>query len=307
MSGLLSCRKCFHALLLSSALTVAGCQSGPSGLSVGGGGVAVSGEVAQSRHEHVFDAIDALVPVLNKRDVNLSSIPLDASLSSLLPQQSASGLSRGESLSRLAESYIVESGPYEFVQSDARTGRLEFRSIQNDMHVAFLVRSPTATEQAKNLRFVITDAIAQTALSTLVIDSAKGGAEKVKARFLDESLNYARFANNSASEDAAILAHLNGLDKTEQNRDDLLGLRALLRLRMGHDELAKPLVEQGIIRYPNSPRYYALASVILQRADQYGDAEKALLDSIMSNRFSRAQVTKSRTSVAAFLAMEKLI
>ena len=307
MSGLLSCRKWSQALLLTSAVAVAGCQSGPSGLSVGGGSVAVSGEVAQSRQEHVIDAIDALVPVLNKHDVNLSSIPLDASLSSLLPQQSTLGLAPDESLKSLAESYIVESGPYEFVQSDARTGRLEFRSIQNDMHVAFLVRSPTATEQAKNLRFVITDAIAQTALSTLVIDSAKGGAEKVKARFSDESLNYARYANNSASEDAAILAHLNTLDKIEQDRDDLLGLRALLRLRMGHDELAKPLVEQGIIRYPNSPRYYALASVLLQRADQYGESEKALLDSIMSKRFSRAQVTKSRMSVEAFLAMEKLI
>lgn len=284
-------RKWPEVLLLTSAVLLAGCQTVPGGTN----GVAVSGDVAQSMHQHVFAASDALDSILSRKNVSLQKVVMDTSLSRSLPEVSSSGKSKEESVRNLAELHLVNAGPYQLVYSDTGTNRLEYRSLDNDMHVAFYVRPPTAAEQSEKHSFVITDIIGQRALSTLVRETAT------------QSINYAQVARNRTNEDAVILSHLNSLPKVEQDREDLLGLRAMLMLRKGQNNKARPLVEQGIIRYPNSATYLSLAAELMRRADQYGDAQVELIDSIMTQRFSKAQIVASKKRVAEFLATEKAI
>lgn len=294
-------------VLLFSAALLSGCQTVPGAGSGSANGKAVSGEIAQSRHGYVFAAIDSLMPVLSTKNVQLGELPLETSLSSALPNDAASKMSKQESLRKLAELHLVGAGPYQIVYSDTTSGRLEYRSQDSDMHVAFMVRPANESENKNNQSFVITDIIGQTALSTLVNDTAKGGLNRVATNTSAGSIDYAEVARNSADEDINILAHFNSLPQVEQDREDLLALRAMLMLRMGQDKLAKPLVEQGIVRYPKSATYFSLASVLLQRADRYGDIQAELISSIMNQRFTRAEINASRNRVAAFLAIEKVI
>lgn len=274
-----------EVLLLSSAVLVAGCQTVPGGVPGGSNGVAVSGELAQSLHSHIFAASDSLGSVLSTKNVSLQKLVIDKSL-----------YSKEASVRALAEKHLVNAGPYQLVYSDTGTNRLEYRSLDNDMHVAFYIRPPTAAEQSENHSFVITDIIGQTALSALARDTAN-----------ELTMGYAQVALKSADEDAVILSHFNSLPKVEQEREDLLSLRAMLMLRTGKDDQAKPLVEQGLIRYPESATYLSLAAELMQRADQYGDAQVELIDTIMNQRFSKAQINASKKRVAEFLAVEKSI
>ena len=291
------------AALLAAALVAGGCQglSGP-----GAPGIdldrAMPGELARERHAHVTAAIRTLGAALAGPDVGLDGVLLDADL----VDASAPGTTAEtptEATRRLAERELMDAGPYRLVGADAAGGRLEYRSGRTRNHLSVTVREPTASERADGDAFVVTDVFGQASLAALVRDAGPGGrGDGAVPVAIPTALSTALSTGRPpAGDDAATLAWLDALPRVEREREDLLGLRALLAVRLGRDERALPLVESGIVRYPDSALHFALAERLFERADPDAGVPASLVRTVRE-RFDRREIDAARRTVERFVA-----
>ena len=298
-------RACRAAAVLIGTLAITGCQSlprtGASGLDLDR---AMPGEIARERHAHVTAALEALGAALSGPSVGLDGIPFDAALVGELPAGAArDGEAPAGALRRLAERDLMDAGPYRLVGADTSSGRLEYRSERTGRHLSVTVRAPRESEAGGKLDagFVVTDMVGQSSLTALVrarpYDGRAArpgdGSSLVSASLLSAS----RLA---PSDDAGVLARLDDLPTVEREREDLLGLRVMLELRLGRDDRARALVERGIVRYPDSPLHFALAERLFERADPAAGAP-ASLTTIVERRFGGREMGAARRDVERFL------
>ena len=292
------------AVVLVSLLAIGGCQSLPTGP---GAGIVTErtmpGELSRELYAPQVLAVAALNRALSAENVSLEGIPLDDTLATRLPAAASLGVdASGDTVRRLAETEFLGDGPYRLVRADLRGERLEYRSERTAMHVSVSLRAPTERERADGDAFIVTDLFGQESLAERVRTRVAGAGEPMPVRV--SSAGYPAISPIgwlAEEDDAGRLAYLDSLPPVERDRDDLLGLRALLRLRLGQDEAAGALVRQGIVRYPTSPVYFVLASVLFERADR-GDAElPASLLSVMDIRFTTREILDTRAAVGRFL------
>lgn len=291
-------------VLVLAALLISGCQSLPMspGTTVDIDN-AMPGEIAQERHAHILTAINVLNKALASRHVSLNGIMFDPLLEE---QGSALSSDYGDTPSvrarRLGERELLSEGPYRLVQADTSSGRLEYRSDASRHHISVTVAPLARQHQSVPDSFVVTGLFGQMSLTQLVSqqlkDSKDGSADKAPN---ERTSRFLRIRHLNGSDDALVLAHFNGLPVVERNRQDLLGMRAMLMLRMGQDKQATLLVEQGIVRYSDSPLYFTLASVLFKRAEKGGKSPKSL-SIIMNRRFTAEQIRVSSTIVGQFLS-----
>ena len=265
------------AALLGAALALAGCQGlgGP-----GAAGVdldrAMPGEIARERYAHVARAIDALGKAFSDGGTGLDALAWDAAPA------------------RLVERELLDAGPYRLVAADPATGRLEYRSARTGRHLSATVRAPEPAERADGAAFVVAEMVGLAPLSALV----RAGNAPDPAVLSPVPVAASRLAPGG---DAELLARLDALDRVEREREDLLALRAMLELRLGRDDRAGPLVERGIVRYPDSPLYFALAERLFAGADGTGEVP-ASLSRVVRARFDRDGIGAGRRELERFVA-----
>ena len=283
-------------LLVVSVVALGGCQSVPSQrISFADSEQVMPGEIVRENYRHVLNAIRMFDAALAGSKTNLSGVVLDHAVeqSATLSMTNATG-----QLRQLAESEFMADGPYEFIKADAHNGRLEYGSLPTGERLSITVRAPTIGEKNEGKLFVVTNVFSQISLAKLAsAKSFKPTHESAASSVLQPALR--QVTQIGARDDAALLAYFNALPLVERDRVDLLGLRALLMMRLGNDDQAGPLVEQGIVRYPDASMFLAMAGMLFERATSQG--APASLTALMQSRFQPKEMSNARKFVQGLL------
>lgn len=284
--------KCFPLITatLISLLLISGCQSVPANrttfVTID---KAIPGEIARTKYAHFVSAIKTLDTVLSNKKISLDGIPWDSTLYSDLPITLVSKASTpAKAIAQLAEGTIVDAGPYNLVQADTLAGRIEYQSKQANTHLSITVRPPNERERTSGLSFVVTDMFSQISLTELV----RAGDIPPTNGF-----GIVRVGQLNKSNDTDKLAYFESLPPVERDRADLLGLRAMLMMRLGNDKQALPLVKQGIIRYRDTPMFFVLAELLFQRTDHQSESTPEALSIIMKQRFDWKEIKATRLHI----------
>jgi len=292
------------SLLLSGCLLlISACQSGPvQKASLGNIERVMPSTEAREQYSHLLEAIRLFDESLSGKRAELSAMPLDMALLRYAHNGTAQTVgATAESVRKLTESkLIVAPGPYRLVHADTSNDRLEYRSDTSGAHLAIFIRTPTAIEKNRGASFIVSDIFSQTSLSNLLMQESSGAvaastsstSSSGKSIFLMSAL----FAGN---DDAGLLAYFDKLPLPEREREDLLAIRALLLMRLDNDARARPLVEQGIVRYPDTPLYFTIARLLFERA---GSTVPASLNTITQERFTPRQISDNQRMVRTFLS-----
>ena len=163
--------------------------------------------------------------------------------------------------------------------------------------MAVFVRAPDSQERESGQAFIVTEIIGQDLLSRLL----NASEQQADAQAGIGTASPVRVHTEIGGADAAVLARLDSLPWIERDREDLLGLRAMLMMRLDKDEQALPLVQQGIVRYPESPLFFSLAGLLFERADPSQEKMPETLTTITEQRFTKREILSSRREVEQFL------
>jgi len=268
---------------------------------------AMPGKMVRASYPHIIAAVSELGNALSSKEVRLNEISFDSSLTDNLPKSLSSNEGMAsDALQQLVHSELSGTTPYQFIQADAATGRLEYRSTQTRAHLAVTVRAPTTQEQSAGIAFVVTEMFGQKALSDLMNDQAAGNSIEHSSSGLLRASNKSPSVNHAAqTDDNEYLAYLESFSRVEREREreDILGERALLMMRLGQENRAISLMQKGIIRYPDSILFYVLTDALFER--RYGTQASAQSDTlleIMQQRFSKNKIVNGRRYVAQYLS-----
>lgn len=297
--------KPLFALLFVVFLTV-GCQSTSQHRgSIADVNQAMPGKMARASYPHIIAAVSELGNALSSHEMRLNEISFDSSLTDSLPLSlSNNGGMASDALQQLVHSELSGTAPYQFIQADAATGRLEYRSTQTRAHLAVTVRAPTTQEQSAGIAFVVAEMFGQKALSDLMKEQTDGNGIGHSSSGLLRTSNKSPSVNHATqTNDNEYLAYLESLKPIERDREDILGERALLMMRLGEENRAVSLVQTGIVRYPDSSLFYVLTDALFER--HYGtqaSTQSETLREIMQQRFSKNEVMDARRYVAQYLS-----
>lgn len=288
--------------MLLAALTTAGCQSiaGPQA-STAPLTQTIPGKMARERHAHVIAASDKFADALSGQKALLNDIAFDHKLTdSIAASNHSNNKSAKLDLRLLANTQVIERGPYQLVQADTWNGRLEYRSSYNGSHLVVTVRPPEPQELKAGHPFIVTDLFGQVSLSNLTTMQLVKPIQ-VSHSSSDVSTPLLRITPLAGETDRDRLGYLDSLPMIERDRADIMAIRTLLMMRMGDDNEASKLVQQGIIRFPDIPVYFTLANLLFVRANNSDIDNTDTLSSIMRERFSSVQIRKSQQQVLLFL------
>jgi len=247
---------------------------------------AMPGKMVRASYPHIIAAVSELGNALSSKEVRLNEISFDSSLTDNLPKSLSSNEGMAsDALQQLVHSELSGTTPYQFIQADAATGRLEYRSTQTRAHLAVTVRAPTTQEQSAGIAFVVTEMFGQKALSDLMNDQAAGNSIEHSSSGLLRASNKSPSVNHAAqTDDNEYLAYLESFSRVERERE-------------------RELMQKGIIRYPDSILFYVLTDALFER--RYGTQASAQSDTlleIMQQRFSKNKIVNGRRYVAQYLS-----
>lgn len=266
------------------------------------GSTVMTDGVARDRYVHINAAIEAFNKSLGARTINLSGIPIAPSLYTELPDsEKQASETPQQAVQRLAMAEIVNSASYRLVNANTLTGRLEYRSEQTGAHLSVTVRAPSAEERQVNTEFMVTDMFGRASLAEIIRALPSSGFTRyTNSEPMSQGSTFLKVARGIS--DTTMLAYLNSLPAVERDRRDILGVRAILLIRMGQDAKAAKLVEKGIVRYPRSVTHFTLAAVLLERSTVDGSVPESL-SVIMKKQFSRKKIRETRAQINQFLAI----
>lgn len=266
---------------------------------------------SQQQYAYLIEAVDAFESALLTERPQFGGIVFGervvASIPALMqgPDRDPQDIIRA-----VAAREIADAGPYRLLHADTAIGRLEFTSASGADHLAVFVGPASETDAPSTPGFQVVEMYAQTALT----DRLQQGIETSDTRMpANTTLGALRINAVAGTDDAARLAHFDGLPASERDRDDILARRAVLATRLDRRKLANELVQHGLIRYPDSPVYYALASRLLEQAsaepdqpdDQAIRQARSALSLIMAERFDRRARADSERSVSEALSVRR--
>ena len=266
---------------------------------------AMPGKMVRASYPHIIAAVSELGNALSSKEVRLNEISFDSSLTDNLPiSLSINEGMASDALQQLVHSELSGTAPYQFIQADAATGRLEYRSTQTRAHLAVTVRAPTTQEQSAGIAFVVAEMFGQKALSDLMKEQTADNSIEHSSSGLWRTSNTSPGVNHVAQiDDNEYLAYLESFSRVEREREDILGERALLMMRLGQENRAISLMQKGIIRYPDSILFYVLTDALFER--RYGTQASTQSDTlleIMQQRFSKNEIVNGRRYVAQYLS-----
>lgn len=290
------------AVILALLLT-SGCQgmagSKPAVVSIE---QMMPGKEASTRYEHMLAAIQSLDAALSAKKASLDAVPLDAVLTAHLSSGTDNEVDQSNTVKRIAENNLLDAAPYQLVVADTLSGRLEYRSEATGAHLSVNVRAPDTREHDSGLRFVVTDLFGQVSLAELLRGQTDDGMAQAGSGSPFVKVSVLRQAGHTrVNDDAGKLAYFDTLPRVEREREDILGLRALLLMRLDKHQQALPLVEKGIIRYPHSPLFFNMAAVLFERKKPGGDSQPDYLSKVMQQRFSGREVMANRQQLERYL------
>jgi len=288
---------CRIATFAIGLLALVGCQSGPGNRSSASGSHQdMPGEIVRKNYNYILEAIAFFESALSGKNADFSQV----SLVHALDESSVQDTSRVvDKLIELAETELVADGPYKLVNADTSNGRLEYESLPTGQRISITVRSPTVAEKSNSNVFIVTDIFSQVSLADLYgADSFKSKQKSSPSSVLYPSLSEA--VKIDSRDDTSVLAYFNSLPIVERDRLDILSLRALLLMRLGNDQQASPLVEQGVVRYPDASIFLVMAANLFERANSKGGVPEAL-STLMQVRFNSKEIIAARENVQDLL------
>ncbi len=298
---------CAPVCALICALMISGCQSTPGsqfrGVDID---LSMPGEIARNRYAYIHQALEVLGESLSSQAINFDNVPMNTSMHSNRSQALLSTeLTTEDALRAFAVNNLIYPGPYQLVQADTLSGRLEYRSEKSGAHLSITVQAARGPEEGQSVSFVVTDIFAQASLAKLsrLLPLSDGVSKPRVARFAANPA-YIHVSHLDTSDDAGLLAYFESIPLIEREREDLLAIRAMLMMRLEQDKRARALVEQGIIRYPNSVQYYTLASLLFERAKHTVSGASESLSAVMGMRFNPRRVAENRRQIEQFLSID---
>lgn len=90
------------------------------------------------------------------------------------------------------------------------------------------------------------------------------------------------------------------LPMIERDHADIMAIQTLLMMRMGRDNEASKLAQQGIIRFPDIPVYFTLANLFSERDNNSDIDTTDTLSFIIKERFSSVQVRNANSKCFCF-------
>lgn len=252
---------------------------------------AIPGAEAAARYAYLTQAIEDFKVLLATPSASFDQVPF---ASELLHLQARTG-SAERRLPELARTQLADHAPYRLVSADPHNGRIEFRSNAKVQHLAIYIEPSDASDLTDDA-YVVTDMVTQVTLRDLLAAGSESDLQTVSSSYSAIGLAARRV---DGVDDAALLSQLDGMTIQERDREDVLRLRAILSLRLSRPVEASHLVQQGIVRYPKDVNFFVLAEHLLDTQD--GEGDKAL-KRLMNERFTRAEVSASRRSIASALA-----
>ena len=291
----------FRTTIVSALLLLSACQS------LSGHHITQSsnlpGEVAQARYAYLTSAIAELESALKNRDANFDNIVFAPSLYEKMEATPNSDVNaRIQNLRYMAQTQLANAGHYELVSADTHNGRIEFRSKKIGQYLSVTVSKADNNQQTNSSAFVVTDMFNQVSLRDLSqTKTVKSAAEQLQSHTPFQLSALRRVTQTGPTDDASILSYFNGLPPQERDREDILRFRALLSMRLGDNKAARPLVQSGIVRYPDSPSFFVLAEHLFKRANGSDKKVPTSLKTIMAYRFDRRNIAESRQLIEDFL------